>query len=111
VFDTWPVLSPQERVELVMESPAAAGVFACADAAGLTAEDLADPAIAMAVASTAMRKLNPWSGEAAYERAAALEKANGLRELVTAVVSDTRNTWWWPSSVNAPGSTWRPART
>jgi hypothetical protein len=89
------VLSPQERVELVIGSPTAAAVFACADAEGLTAADLADPAITMAVASTAMRKLNPWSGEAAYERAAALEKVNGLRELVTAVVNDTRNTWWW----------------
>ena len=70
-------------------------MFVCADAAGLTAEDLADPAIAMAVASTAMRKLNPWSGGAAYERAAALDNVKGVEGLVAAVVSDTRNAWWW----------------
>jgi hypothetical protein len=89
------VLSPQERVDLVLASPTAAAMFGCADAAGLTAEDLADPATAMAVASTAMQKLRPWSGEAAYERAAARDNVEGLRDLVTAVVGDTRNTWWW----------------
>jgi hypothetical protein len=89
------VLSPQERVDLVLASPTAAAMFVCAHAEGLTAENLADPATAMEVASTAMNKLNPWSGQAVYERAAALDKVNGLRDLVAAVVGDTRNTWWW----------------
>jgi hypothetical protein len=80
---------------LVLGSPTAAAMFGCADAAGLTADDLADPATAMAVASTAMRKLGPWSGQAAWERDAALGEVNDLRDLVTAVVGDTRNTWWW----------------
>ncbi|HEY5050368.1 MAG TPA: hypothetical protein VII50_05670, partial [Acidothermaceae bacterium] len=89
------MLSPQERVDLVLASPTAAAMFVCAHAEGLTAENLADPATAMEVASTAMNKLNPWSGQAVYERAAALDKVNGLRDLVAAVVGDTRNTWWW----------------
>jgi hypothetical protein len=89
------VLTPQERLDLVIASPTAAAFFVCAAAAGLTADDLADPATAMAVASTAMNKLNPWSGEAAYERAAALEKVKDLRGPVAAVVGDARNAWWW----------------
>ena len=77
-----------------MRAPAAAAMFVLADRLGLSAERLAAPATATALASTALRDLNPWTGQAATNRARALALVQPLRDLVTAVVTDLRNAWW-----------------
>ena len=69
-------------------------MFTLADRHGLDAEGLAEPATASAVASTALRDLNPWAGEAATSRIRALTEVQSLRDLVTSVVTDPRNAWW-----------------
>ncbi|HEY5987198.1 MAG TPA: hypothetical protein VIV12_12615, partial [Streptosporangiaceae bacterium] len=79
------------RVNDFMQAPAAAAMFVLADRLGLR---LAEPATATALASTALQDLNPWTGQAAANRARALALAQSLRDLVTAVVTDLRNTWW-----------------
>jgi hypothetical protein len=81
-------------VENFMQAPAAAAMFVLADRLGLSAERLAQPATAVAMASIALRDLNPWTGQAAANRARALALVRPLRELVTAVVTDLRNAWW-----------------
>src|SRR5512132_215352 len=55
-----------------MRAPAAAAMFVLADRLGLSDERLAAPATATALASTALRDLNPWTGQAAANRARAL---------------------------------------
>ena len=47
-----------------------------------------------ALASAALRDLNPWTGEAAANRIRAVALVQPLRDLVTAVVTDSRNAWW-----------------
>jgi hypothetical protein len=82
------------RVGNFMQAPAAAAMFVLADRLGLNAGRLAEPATATALASTALRSLNPWTGEAAANRVRALALVQPLRDLVTAVVTDLRNAWW-----------------
>jgi len=82
------------RVNDFMQAPAAAAMFVLAGRLGLRAGRLAEPATATALASTALRDLNPWTGEAAADRARAIALVQPLRDLVTAVVTDPRNTWW-----------------
>jgi hypothetical protein len=82
------------RVEDMMQAPVAAAMFVLADRLGLDAGRLAAPATATALASTAMRDLNPWDGESATSRVRALALVQPLRDLVTAVVTDVRNAWW-----------------
>lgn len=77
-----------------MQAPVAAAMFVLADRLGLDAGRLAAPATATALASTAMRDLNPWDGESATSRVRALALVQPLRDLVTAVVTDVRNAWW-----------------
>jgi hypothetical protein len=77
-----------------MQAPAAAATFVLADRLGLSAERLAEPATVTALASTALRDLNPWEGEAAPNRVRALAQVQPLRDLVTAVVTNQRNAWW-----------------
>ncbi|PRY14105.1 hypothetical protein [Kineococcus rhizosphaerae] len=83
-----------DRVEEFQSAPVAAAFFVLAHRNDLTPDDLADPAVACAAASTALRELNPWSGTAAWVRDAAVEAARPLRSLVREVLSDERNTWW-----------------
>jgi hypothetical protein len=82
------------RVDDFLQAPAAAAMFVLADRLGLNAERLAEPATASALASTALRELNPWTGQAATNRVRALALVQPLRDLVTAVVTDRRNAWW-----------------
>jgi hypothetical protein len=77
-----------------MQAPAAAAMFVLADRLGLNAERLAEPATATAMASTALLDLDPWTGDAAANRARVLALVQPLRGLVTAVVTDVRNAWW-----------------
>jgi hypothetical protein len=86
--------SSGSRVDDFMLAPAAAAMFVLADRLGFDAERLAEPATATALASTALRDLNPWSGEAAACRSSALARVQPLRGLVSAVVTDLRNAWW-----------------
>jgi hypothetical protein len=88
------VCSLDTRVDNFMQAPAAAAMFVLADRLGLNAERLAEPATASALASTALRDLNPWTVEAAANRVRALALVQPLRDLVTAVVTDLRNAWW-----------------
>jgi hypothetical protein len=82
------------RVGEFLRAPAAAATFVLAARRGLDAERLAEPMTATALASTALRELNPWTGAAASHRARVLEAVQTLRALVTTVVTDPRNTWW-----------------
>ena len=66
------VPSPDTRVNDFMQAPVAAAMFILADRLGLSAGRLAAPATATALASTAMRDLNPWDGEAAANRVRAV---------------------------------------
>ena len=91
---TYGVRSLDTRVDSFMRAPAAAAMFVLADRLGLSAERLAAPATATALASTALRDLNPWTGQAAANRARALALVRPLRDLVTGVVTDLRNAWW-----------------
>lgn len=77
-----------------MQAPVAAAMFVLADRLGLDTGRLAAPATASALASTAMRDLYPWDGEAAANRERALTLVRPLRDLVTGVVTDARNAWW-----------------
>jgi hypothetical protein len=86
--------SPDIRVHDFMLAPAAAAMFVLADRIGLNAGRLAEPATAAALASTALRDLNPWDEEAAANRVRALALVQPLRDLVAAVVTDLRNAWW-----------------
>jgi hypothetical protein len=88
------VCSLDTRVDNFMQAPAAAAMFVLADRLGLNAERLAEPATVTALASAALRDLNPWTGEAAANRVRALALVQPLRDLVTAVVTDLRNAWW-----------------
>jgi hypothetical protein len=88
------VRSLDTRVDDFLQAPAAAAMFVLADRLGLNAERLAEPATASALASTALRDLNPWTGQAAASRVRALALVQPLRDLVTAVVTDLRNAWW-----------------
>lgn len=69
-------------------------MFVLADRLGLHAERLAEPATATALASAALLDLNPWTGQAGANRVRALALVRPLRDLVTAVVTDLRNSWW-----------------
>jgi hypothetical protein len=62
------VRSLDTRVDSFMRAPAAAAMFVLADRLGLSAERLAAPATATALASTALGDLNPWTGQAAANR-------------------------------------------
>ncbi|MGJ6964875.1 hypothetical protein ACSDR0_23470 [Streptosporangium sp. G11] len=86
--------TPDTRVDDFMQAPLAAAMFVLADRLGLSVERLAEPATATALASTAQRDLNPWTGQAAANRVRVLALAQPLRDLVTAVVTDPRNAWW-----------------
>jgi hypothetical protein len=82
------------RVDDFLQAPAAAAMFVLADRLGLNAARLAEPATATALAGTALRELNPWTGQAAANRVRALALVQPLRDLVTAVVTDRRTAWW-----------------
>jgi hypothetical protein len=82
------------RVDEFLRAPAAAAMFVLAADRGLDPQRLAEPATAIALASTALRELNPWTGAAAAQRAHALAAVGPLRALVNAVVADPRNAWW-----------------
>ncbi len=85
-----------------LRAPVAALMFVLANRAGLGANDLANPATASVLASTAFDELNPWSGSddrPAARRARALELVKPLRPFVDTVINDSRNAWW-----SAPGS-------
>jgi len=71
-------------------------MFVLADRAGIVADGLADPATAVALATTAIDELRPWNGAepAAGVRGRALTLALPLRDLIAAVVTDPRNAWW-----------------
>jgi hypothetical protein len=80
-----------------LRAPVAALMFVLADRAGLGPDDLANPATASVLASTALNELNPWSSgddRPAGRRARALELVKPLRPLVDSVVNDARNAWW-----------------
>jgi hypothetical protein len=77
-----------------MQAPVAAAMFVLAHRLGLSAGRLAAPATATALASTALRDLYPWDGEAAASRVRAVALVQPLRNLVTLVVTDHRNAWW-----------------
>ena len=79
------------RVEDFLQAPAAAAMFVLADRLGFSAGSLAEPAAVTAPASTALRDLNPWTGEAAANRIRAVALVRPLRDLVSAVVTDRRN--------------------
>lgn len=83
-------------MEEFLGAPVAAAVVVLADAAGLGAEDLADPATVTALTSTAMEELGPWNGgePAARVRERAVARARPLRDLATDVLGDPRNVWW-----------------
>lgn len=87
-----PVL--EHRIDDFMQAPVAAAFLFLAERNNLTPDDLADPATACTVASTALRKLTPWTGTARFARATALEAARSLRPLMHAVLTDERTTWW-----------------
>jgi hypothetical protein len=87
------VRSLGSRVDDFMQAPVAAAMFVLADRLGFNSGRLAAPATATACASTAMRDLNPWDGEAAASRVRAVALVQPLRDLVTAVVTDVRNGW------------------
>jgi hypothetical protein len=82
------------RVDELLMAPVAAMTFVLAARRGLRPAQLAEPATVTALASTALRTMNPWTGDAAYHRAAALAGVQPLQDLVTAVALDPRNTWW-----------------
>jgi hypothetical protein len=88
------VRSLDTRVDEFMQAPVAAAMFVLAGRLGLSAGRLAAPATVTALASTALRDLNPWGGEAAANRGRAVTLVRPLRDLVTAVVTDVRNAWW-----------------
>jgi hypothetical protein len=84
-----------ERVELVLHAPLAASVFVKANEYGMTADDLTDPAVAVALAGEAHNDLQPWAGETVWRTSRALAHIGTLTPLVTAVLDDPRNHWWW----------------
>jgi len=88
------VLELRHRVDEFVAAPVAAAFFVLADRYGLDADQLAEPDTATALASCAVRELNPWSGTAVHDRARVLGEAPRLRALVTDVLTDPRTTWW-----------------
>jgi hypothetical protein len=88
-------MTAAERTALAMRTPTAAATFVRARDEGLSADDMADPAVALAIASAAMEDLSPWTGSASSARASALEEVTPLEALASAVMSDARNEWWW----------------
>jgi hypothetical protein len=91
---TCSVQPADSRVDDFLQAPVAAAMFVLADRLGLDARHLAAPATAAVLASTALRDLNPWGGQAAANRARAVELAQPLRDLVATAVTDARNAWW-----------------
>jgi hypothetical protein len=81
-------------VRAFLAAPAAAATFALARREGVGVEGLADPAVATALAATAVSELDPWSGHAVAARAAALAEAPRLRSFAAEVLTDPRNAWW-----------------
>jgi len=92
--ETAVVPSLDSRVDDFLRAPAAAAMFVLADHNGLDADRLAEPTTAATVAGTALNDLNPWTGDAAAQRAEVLDAVGSLRTLVAAVVTDPRNAWW-----------------
>ncbi|GAA4748619.1 hypothetical protein GCM10023328_33750 [Modestobacter marinus] len=86
----------EQRIEDFLQAPLAAAFLVLADRNDLDGDQLADPATACTLASTALRELNPWSGgtRPAVVRADVLEAARPLRSLLAAVLADERNSWW-----------------
>ena len=75
------------RVEDFLNAPAAAAMFVLADRLGLSGRSLAEPSTVTTLATTALRDLNPWTGEAAANRIRAVALVRPLRGLVSAVLS------------------------
>jgi len=84
----------EHRLDDFLRAPVAAAFFLLAERNDLTPDDLADPATACTLGSTAVRELNPWTGTAHYARTAAMDAVMSLRPLVLSVLGDERNSWW-----------------
>ncbi|MGY1748325.1 hypothetical protein [Modestobacter sp. SYSU DS0511] len=86
----------EHRVDEFLQAPLAAAFLVLAARNDLGADQLADPATACTLASSALCELNPWSGGArpADVRADALAAARPLRPLLADVLADERNSWW-----------------
>ncbi|OMQ14593.1 hypothetical protein A7K94_0215560 [Modestobacter sp. VKM Ac-2676] len=86
----------EHRVEDFLQAPLAAAFLVLAARNDLAADQLADPATACTLASTALCELNPWSGgrRPTAVRADVLMAARPLRPLLTDVLADERNSWW-----------------
>jgi len=82
-------------VEAVLGSPVGGAVFVAAVQQDLGVGDLADPTVVSTLAAFVAADLTPWSGDLPVLRRWVLAEAAPLRPLVTAVVHDPRNRWWW----------------
>lgn len=83
-------------VDSVLGSPVGGAVFVAAAQQHLGVEDLADPTVVCTLAAVvATGDLRPWTGDLPALRRWVLVEAAPLRALVTAVVTDPRNAWWW----------------
>lgn len=83
-------------VDGVLASPVGGAVFVAAVEQHLGVEDLADPTVVSALAAAVDGfDLGPWWGNLPALRRWVAVEAVPLRALVTAVVADPRNRWWW----------------
>lgn len=87
-----------DRVRDFLRAPVAAVMFAMADRNNLGVDALADASTASVLASWALSELNPWAGDGAAartrEQALDVVRSRPIRELVTNVLADPRNSWW-----------------
>ncbi|MGY1843167.1 hypothetical protein [Modestobacter sp. SYSU DS0875] len=86
----------EHRVDEFLHAPLAGAFLVLAARNDLGTDQLADPATACTLASTALCELNPWSGgrRPAAVRADVLAAARPVRPLLADVLADERTSWW-----------------
>lgn len=97
-------MTREERVEVALHSPVAARFFATAIADGYGSDDLARPATAALIAAESLHWLDPWTGDFRRYTAEALAGVQPWRDVVTGVLSDPRNEWWFAPA--SPSQLW-----
>ncbi len=100
-------VSPEERVEAIVTSPAGCALLLFAEQGNLTPADLAKPEIGLFAISQAIGEISPWKGDHDWIVAKVLEHGPRLRDLAMEIVRHFDIAWWW-APIDRKNQLWLP---
>jgi hypothetical protein len=102
-----PMVSPEDRAEALLNSPAGCVLLLIAEAHGLTPADLSRPEVALFAIARAVGQISPWLTEHDRVVQAALGQRDRLQRAALDLVRHPGIAWWW-APIDRRNQLWLP---